>query len=71
MVIVQKGKGLKPTICAFTLSNLKIMSKISQSKQNNVIFAFNKEVIKRRVIINGLENRKGVWKKINKTLLVL
>ena len=41
------------------------MSRLSCSKQHSVIvFAFNKEMIKRRPTINGPENRKGV-RKIN------
>ena len=46
---------------------MKITSRLSRSKQHSVIvFAFNKEMIKRRPAINGLENRKG-GRKINET----
>ena len=66
MLTSKKGKkGLISTVWASSLRNVKIMSRLSWSKQHSVIvFAFNKEMIKRRPTINGPENRKGV-RKIN------
>lgn len=65
LILKKKKKGLISTVWASSLRNVKIMSRLSCSKQHSVIvFAFNKEMIKRRPTINGPENRKGV-RKIN------
>lgn len=67
LTLKNKKKGLISTVWASSLRNVKITSRLSWSKQHSVIvFAFNKEMIKRRPAINGLENRKG-RRKINET----